>query len=78
MIYSNQSTTVSCCFPLLVVEGSGLSLFGRDWLAKVKLDWAKIFSIGVPRSNLAQETVQCLIKGIKAKIEVKQVTQPKF
>ena len=35
--YSNQCTSL----PLLVVEGSGPSLFGGDLLAKVKLEWEK-------------------------------------
>ncbi len=28
--------------PLIVVEEEGISLFGRDWLSKLKLDWKKI------------------------------------
>ena len=36
--YKNQNVTVS----LLVVKGSGSSLFGRNWLSLVKLDWKKI------------------------------------
>ena len=54
--YSNQCTSL----PLLVVEGSGPSLFGRDLLAKVKLEWEKIFSVGAPKFHLAQETTECL------------------
>ena len=32
-------------FPLRVVEGNGPSLFGRDWLTHIQLDWKKIHSI---------------------------------
>ena len=32
-------------FPLAVVEGQGPSLFGRNWLEKVKLDWTKIAKV---------------------------------
>lgn len=45
--YQDQSATL----PLLVVEGSGPSLFGRDWLIQVKLDWKKICNIRVSRYN---------------------------
>ena len=48
--YQDQSATL----PLLVVEGSGPSLFGRDWLTQVKLDWKKICSIHVSDSDLSQ------------------------
>ena len=30
---------------LYVVEGVGSSLLGRDWLTKVKLDWAEVRAI---------------------------------
>ena len=49
--YQNQCVTV----PLLVVEGSGPSLFGRDWLSRVKLDWKKICSIHVSDAGLPQD-----------------------
>ena len=48
--YQDQSTTL----PLLVVEGSGPSLFGRDWLTQVKLDWKKVCSTRVSDSDLSQ------------------------
>ena len=31
--------------PLIVVKGNGQSLFGRDWLSQIRLDWQKIHSI---------------------------------
>ena len=48
--YQDQSATL----PLLVVEGSGPSLFGRDWLTQLKLDWKKICSIRVCDTDLSQ------------------------
>ena len=49
--YQGQNVTV----PLLVVEGSGPSLFGRDWLSHIKLDWRKICSIRVSDASLPQD-----------------------
>ena len=31
--------------PILVVAGAGPSVFGRDWLVKVKLDWYNLYNI---------------------------------
>ena len=39
--YQDQSADV----PLLVVEGSGPSIFGRNWLSQIRLDWTKICNI---------------------------------
>ena len=41
--------------PLLVVEGSGPSLFGRNWLSHVKLDWKRICNIHVSDPGLPQD-----------------------
>ena len=32
----------SCQLSLLVVHGSGPSLIGRDWMSKIKFNWADI------------------------------------
>ena len=39
--YRDQAFTL----PLLVVDGSGPPLMGRDWLEFIKLDWASLFNI---------------------------------
>ena len=49
--YQGQNVTL----PLLVVECSGPSLFGRDWLSHIKLDWRKICSIHVSDASLPQD-----------------------
>ena len=36
--HCNQEATL----PLLVVEGTGPSLFGRNWIHAIKLDWGDI------------------------------------
>ena len=48
--YQDQSADV----PLLVAEGSGPSLFGRDWLSRIRVDWTKICNIRVSETDLPQ------------------------
>ena len=42
--------------PFVVVAGDGPSLLGRDWLAKLKLEWKHIFNVH------AQETLQDVLE----------------
>ena len=39
--YCNQHANLT----LVVVEGTGLSLFSRDWFAAIELDWQNIFNL---------------------------------
>ena len=48
--YQDQSADV----PLLHVEGSGPSLFGRYWLSRRRLGWTKICNIRVSETDLPQ------------------------
>ncbi|CAH3164499.1 unnamed protein product [Porites lobata] len=49
-LYQDQSADV----PLLHVEGSGPSLFGRYWLSRRRLGWTKICNIRVSETDLPQ------------------------
>ena len=66
LTYQDQSADV----PLRVVEGSGPSLFGRDWLSHVKLDWKKICSICVSDTGLPQDVKSGLHTVIQSYPEV--------
>ena len=41
VLYICQSQTLQ----LVVVQGHGPSLFGRNWLEKIKIDWNSIYSV---------------------------------
>ena len=72
--------------PLVVVAGDGPSLLGRDWLAKLKLEWKHIFNVQ------AQESLQDVlqrhstvfkpelgrIKGVEAKLHINTAARPRF
>ena len=39
--YGDQQVTL----PLVVIKGNGPSLFGRNWLEKIKLNWPEIHKL---------------------------------
>ena len=49
--------------PLLVVDGKGPPLLGRNWLEHVKLDWSKVFNISESKQSVT--TSQSLDKMLK-------------
>ena len=70
---------------MLIVEGDGPCLLGRDWLQKVKLDWCKIHHMSESKlhtilgnhSSVFRDELGC-VKDIKAKIYVEENGIPKF
>ena len=69
--------------PLLVVKGSGDSLFGRNWLEQFQVKWSTVHSVRL-QSGLLQQHDKLfreevgLLKGMKAKIYVAKDAQPRF
>ena len=69
--------------PLIVVEGNGPILYGRDWLAHIQLDWKKIHSVqrcGVAEvlerhSHVFKETLGTL-QGYEAHLYVDPQAKP--
>ena len=73
-----------CTLHLVVVAGSGPSLFSLNWLDKIVLDWGSIKSI---RSELDQLLLKHeavfrrelgTMQGVQAHLEVDPTAQPKF
>lgn len=61
--------------PLLVVKGEGPSLFGRDWLTKIRLDWGAINTVKCGTLNSVLESYSSVfepglgtLQGYEAKI----------
>ena len=82
VVYNSQTSTL----PLYIVKGCGSSLFGRDWLEHIQLDWSSIHSVVThsaiqslleKHSSLFREDLGTL-KGSKAKIHVPSNVQPRF
>ena len=71
--------------PLLVVEGSGPTLFGRDWLSHIIVDWQKVYQV---RESKLKEVINKhhdvfnstlgKLEGFKAKIHIENTATPKF
>ena len=84
VVYGDQRKSL----PLLIIAGKGPSLFGRDWLLQLRLDWQGLYSLRAPASTTMQailnkhaavftEELGC-VKGIKAKIYIDPEARPRF
>ena len=90
-----EMMTVEVCYktqqhslPLVVVEGDGPSLLGRDWLGKLRLDWSELHQIQSTAPGPLKELLDRYsevfkdelgtIQGTTAKIQVDPTVQPRF
>ena len=72
-------------FPLVIVEGSGPSLLGRNWLSQIQLDWHQIHQVHsaslqavLARYPSVFEEGLGTLRGFKARIYVDPNAQPRF
>ena len=89
-----SDTTEPTLLPLVIVDGEGPTLLGRDWLHAVRLDWTNIHNLQTPGrdANPKQPRLQALLNeyddlfsdelgtytGPKAHIVVRDDAQPRF
>ena len=74
---------------LYVVKGNGPSLFGRDWLMNIRLDWKHLGVTNIQSPQLCLKSVLDqyndvfknelgTLKGYRAKLSIKPNTKPQF
>ena len=70
--------------PLLVVEGSGPLLFGRNWLHKIQLNWGEIKRVSTELDRLMEKFPNLFkdglgtVKNYQVKLSVDPNAKPKF
>ena len=88
VVYKQQR----CRLPVTVVKGNVPMLFGRDWLAKLKLDWGELFPAVAVNALQPNSRVEALaaefpevfsdklgcLKDFKVHIPVPEGVQPRF
>ena len=81
--YNSQQVTL----PLLVVKGAGPSLFGRDWLRKICVNWRLVNSVSKPQFSLEKVLSQYTelfseglgkLRGREVKLHLHPGAVPKF
>ena len=68
--------------PAIIVPGSGPNLPGRDWLAVLKVNWAKVYQVDKvdflkPYESVFSEAM-CTLKGMRAKFYVDDTVKPRI
>lgn len=82
VVYDSQTVTL----PIVVIKGQGSSLFGRNWLKHIKLNWSTINTVRFQSSvsELIQKHSKVFrkelgtLQGTEAKIFVPSNAQPRF
>ena len=70
--------------PLIIVDGHGPSLLGRNWLSKIQLNWTSIKQVSTELDVLLRKYGDVFknelgtLKGVKAKLVVLENATPKF
>ena len=70
--------------PLQIIKGKGPSLFGRNWLRNIKLNWGSIKKVSCDLDNVLAKHKSIFndelgtMQGTKAKLFVKPDSKPKF
>ena len=80
--YNKQSFNL----PLLIVDGEGPALLGRDWLNHIRLDWARLaYASSSPRLPALLDSFKEVfkdelgtVKGMKVSLTTRSHTKPKF
>ena len=80
--YQTQTVTL----PIFVIKGKSVSLYGRNWLKRIKLDWQIIKSLRInsPLDEVIEKHSHLFrselgkLKGMKAKICVPSNAQPRY
>ena len=84
VVYEDQQKELD----LIVVQGKGPNLLGRDWLLVLRLDWSRLNQLTHSCSEKCHEIVDKhanvfkeelgLVQGVKAKLHVDPQAQPRF
>ena len=80
-----KSENCTSILPLLVVEGNGPSLMGRNWVTELRLDWKTVHAMSLSHSledvlenkEIFQKGLG-KIKGVEAKLHVDTQVKPLY
>ena len=81
-----KSENCTSTLPLLVVEGNGPSLMGRNWLTELRLDWKTVYAMSLSHSleEVLEQNKEIFqkglgkIKGVEAKLHLDTQVKPLY